>query len=88
MKRFLLLALLLVALGQSAQAFAQGPPSWAGAWGTMILDGPGYGVQTPTGASGTGTCVPLLSGQGYGPGDGTLPMPQDGTGFGSPWTTR
>ncbi|GAB6038502.1 hypothetical protein JCM15519_30610 [Fundidesulfovibrio butyratiphilus] len=88
MKRFLLLAMVISALGLSTQAFAQAAPSWAGGWSTDLIDGPGYGAQTAVTPSGTGTCVPLLNGQGYGPGNGTSPQPQDGTGFGSPWTSR
>ncbi|MBI4804795.1 MAG: hypothetical protein HY795_06135 [Desulfovibrio sp.] len=90
MKRHVLLTVAVLAI-LAQPALAWGPP-WASdsqAWGPQCTTCIATGT-TPAGM-GTGSvatgqqqgATPLYLGLGYG--DGTQPMPRDGTGFGSPW---
>jgi hypothetical protein len=92
MKRHAFLTLVVLAtLVQSA--FAWGPPWTSDAQTAVppcatcistgtVAAGWGWGNGIPATSQQQGA-TPLYLGLGYG--DGTNPMPQDGTGFGSPW---
>ena len=88
MKRHVIFTLIALAmLVQSA--FAQGPPwasngqSWVPCTTCSATGGtPGTGINVPA-PTGSQPATLLYLGLGYG--DGTEPMPMNGTGFGSPW---
>lgn len=80
-----------VALAVMLLASTQAMAGWGDGMGAWWMDG----EEAPV-AAGTGVCGTCLGGQALGQGagtglalgfgDGTMPAPQDGTGFGSPWT--
>lgn len=79
-----LLAAFVCAAGAAYAQWGQGFGGQTGQTGLGVF-GPWWaedaafvpGESCPTGQP--------LGGSGLGPGDGTSPRPQDGTGFGSPW---
>jgi len=90
----LFLAATLLVGGQAQAGFGGGMGAWwmdgdeapqvGGGVCATCAGVPGTGFQG-TGFQGAGVAPGTGAGLALGFGDGTLPQPQDGTGFGSPW---